>query len=160
MPSENTIKCSNAIKVKKMNIAFAESVTAGRMAAEFAMTPHSGKILRGGIVCYEVFVKEQILHVPHAAIEKYTPESAEVTQILAQQASKMFNSKITVAVTGLAAPGGSETKEKPVGTIFFHIITPSDQIKHREIFKGSPEEIVLQAVDKVSELILINLQSL
>jgi len=154
MPSSIVNKCSEAIKSKKMNIAFAESVTAGRMAAEFSMTQYSGKILRGGIVCYEIFVKEQVLNVPHSTIEKYTPESAEVTQILAVQASKIFNSKITVAITGLAAPGGSETEEKPVGTIFFHIITPSDTIKHREVFKGSPEEIILQAIDKTSELIV------
>lgn len=160
MPSEIVIKCSKEIAAKGWNIAFAESVTAGRMSAEFSMTKESGKILRGGIVCYEVFVKEQILNVPHAAIEKYTPESAEVTQILANQASKIFNSKITAAITGLTTPGGSETKEKPVGTIFFHIITPEKKISHREVFKGTPEKIVLQAIDKTAELILENLNSL
>ena len=160
MPSEIVIKCSNAIAAKGWNIAFAESATAGRMAAEFAMTEKSGAILRGGIVCYEVFVKEQILNVPHSVIEKCTPESAEVTQILAQQASKLFNSKITVAITGLTTPGGSETKEKPVGTIFFYIITPENKIKHREVFKGSPEEIVIQSIDKVAVILIESLASL
>ena len=157
MPSEIVIKCSKTIAAKGLNIAFAESASAGRMSAEFSMTDDSGAILRGGIVCYEVFVKEQILNVPHSTIEKCTPESAEVTQILAQQAAKMFNSKITVAITGLTTSGGSETKEKPVGTIFFHIITPNEKIKHREVFKGSPEEIVLQAIDKTASLIIDSL---
>ena len=160
MPSENVIKCSKVIAAKGWNIAFAESATAGRMAAEFYMTKESGQILRGGIVCYEVFVKEQILNVPHSIIEKCTPESAEVTQILAQQASKIFNSKITAAITGLTTPGGSETKEKPVGTIFFHIITPDKKIKHRQVFLGSPEEIVLQAIDKTAVLITESLSGL
>lgn len=154
MPSETIIKCSKVIAAKGWNIAFAESATAGRMSAEFSMTKESGQILRGGIVCYEVFVKQQLLNVPQNAIAKYTPESAEVTQILAQQASHIFNSKITVAITGLTTPGGSETVEKPVGTIFFHIITPTDKISHRKVFKGSAEEIVLQAIDKTAELIL------
>ncbi|KUJ59897.1 damage-inducible protein CinA [Flavobacteriaceae bacterium CRH] len=154
MPSEIIIKCSKAIAALNWNIAFAESATAGRMSAEFSMTKESGKILRGGIVCYEVFVKQQILHVPHNVIVKYTAESAEVTQILAQQASQIFNSKITVAITGLTTSGGSETKEKPVGTIFFHILTPNDKISYRKVFKGSDEEIVLQAIDKTAELIL------
>ena len=160
MPSEVVIKCSKTIAAKGWNIAFAESATAGRICAEFSMTKESGKILRGGIVCYEVFVKEQILNVPHSTIEKYTPESAEVTQILAQQAAKIFNSKITVAVTGLTTAGGSETKEKPVGTIFIHIITPEKKIKHRQVFKGSSEEIVLQTIDKIAALIIDNLVSL
>lgn len=154
MPSEIITKCSKAIAAQGWSIAFAESASAGRMSAEFSMTSESGKILRGGIVCYEVFVKEQILNVPHSVIVKYTPESAEVTQILAQQASKIFNSHITVAITGLTTPGGSETAEKPVGTIFFHILTPTDKISYHKIFKGSPEEIVLQAIDKAAELIL------
>lgn len=160
MPSEIVIKCSKTIAAKGWNIAFAESATAGRMSAEFSMTKKSGDILRGGIVCYEVFVKEQILNVPHSNIEKCTPESAEVTQILAQQAAKMFNSKITVAITGLTTPGGSETEEKPVGTIFFHIITPVEKIKHREVFTGSPEEIVLQAIDKTASLIIESIVNL
>jgi nicotinamide-nucleotide amidase len=159
MPSENVIKCSQKIAAKGWNIAFAESASAGRMSAEFSLTENSGNILRGGIVCYEVFVKEQILNVPHSTIEKFTPESAEVTQILAQQASKIFNSKITVAITGLTGPGGSETKEKPVGTIFFHIITPDEKIVHREVFKGTPEQIVLEAIDKTAELIIKSLES-
>lgn len=160
MPSEIVIKCSKAIAAKGWNIAFAESATAGRMSAEYAMTENSGQILRGGIVCYEAFVKEQIMSVSHAALEKYTPESAEVTQILAQQASKIFNSKVTVAVTGLITPGGSETKEKPVGTIFLYIITPSQKIDHHQVFKGSPEEMILQAIDKASGLIIKSLVSL
>jgi len=157
MPSEIVIECSKAIAVKRWNIAFAESATAGRMSAEFSMTKESGKILRGGIVCYEVFVKEQILNVPHDIIQKCTPESAEVTQLLAQRAAKIFNSKITVAITGLTSAGGSESEEKPVGTIFFHIITPSKKISHRDVFKGTPEKIVLQAIDKTAELIIKNL---
>jgi len=160
MPSEIVTKCSKAIAAKRWNIAFSESASAGRMSTEFAMTEESGKILRGGIVCYEVFVKEQILNVPHNVIEKHTPESAEVTQILCQQTAKIFNSKITVAITGLTTAGGSETDEKPVGTIFFYIITPDKKINHREVFKGSPEEIILQAIDKTAELIIDSIVSL
>jgi nicotinamide-nucleotide amidase len=160
MPSEIVNKCSKAIAEKGWNIAFAESASAGRMSAEFSMTEFSGKILRGGIVCYEVFVKEQFLHVPQNIIDKHTAESAEVTQILAQQAAKLFNSKITVAITGLTTPGGSETEEKPVGTFFLYVLTPSKKINHREVFKGSPEEIVLQAIDRTAELIIKSITSL
>ncbi|TPG33977.1 CinA family protein [Flavobacterium pectinovorum] len=153
MPSEIITECSRIIAEKGWNIAFAESASAGRLSAEFSLTPYSGQILRGGIVCYEVFVKEQILHVPHYLIKEFTPESMEVTQVLAQQTSQFFNSKITVALTGLTTPGGSETEEKPVGTIFFYIITPKGNISHKEVFSGNPEEIVLKAADRAATLI-------
>ena len=154
MTSEIIIQCSEALAAKGWNIAFAESASAGRLSAEFSLTPLSGKILRGGIVCYEVFVKEQILLVAHDLIEKYTPESAEVTSALAQRASVIFNSDVTVALTGLTTPGGSETEEKPVGTIFLTIITPVGTIDHREVFTGSPEQIIQQAADRAASLII------
>lgn len=160
MPSEIVNKCSKAIAAKGWNIAFAESATAGMMSAEFAMTKDSGKILRGGIVCYEVFVKEQILNVSHSNIEKFSPESQEVTQLMAQQAAKMFNTKITVAITGLTSPGGSENRKKPVGTMFFYIITPDKKISHREVFKGTPEKIVMQTINTAAALIIESLISL
>ncbi len=160
MPSEIVMKCSKVLAAKGWNIAFAESATAGRMSAEFSMTKESGKILRGAIVCYEVFVKEQILNVPHAMIEKYTPESAEVTKKLAEHMAKLFNAKVTVAVTGLAAPGGSETPEKPVGTFFFSIITPSENINKRKVFKGDAQQIINQAIDEAAKLVIESIASL
>ena len=135
------------------NIFFVESATAGRMSAEFALTEESGKILRGGISCYEVFVKEQFLKVPHKLIEDFTPESAEVTASLARHAAKLFNAKITVAATGLTTPGGSETPEKPVGTMFFCIIMPTGTIEYSQVFTGTPEEIIMKSIDTVAQLI-------
>ena len=105
-------------------------------------------------MCYEVFVKQHILQVPHALIEQYTPESAVVTRALAQCAATLFNSDITVALTGLTTPGGSETREKPVGTIFLSIITPLGTIDHRDVFTGSPEQILQQAADRAASLII------
>lgn len=154
MPSNAVINCARLLAKKQLNIAFVESATAGKMCYEFSLTPYSGDILRGGISCYEVFVKENIIKVPHALIEKYTPESAEVTEVLAIQSSRLFKSDITVAITGLASSGGSETKEKPVGTMFFHVMLPSKSFAHREIFKGNPEEIIAKAIDRCSELIM------
>lgn len=154
MTSEIIIQCSEAIAAKGFNIAFAESASAGKLSAEFSLTPQSGKILRGGIVCYEVFVKEQILLVPRELIEQFTPESKEVTSALAQRTAVIFNADITVALTGLTTAGGSETAEKPVGTIFLSIITPSGTIDHREVFTGGPEQILQQAADKAAALII------
>ncbi|MDV6167148.1 CinA family protein [Flavobacterium sp. DG1-102-2] len=153
MPSKIVIDCARTIARQKLNIAFVESATAGRMCSEFSLTPHSGDILRGGISCYEVFIKEHILKVPPKLIKDFTPESAEVTAALAEHSSKLFKSDITVAVTGLTAPGGSETAEKPVGTMFLHILLPKGFIVHAEVYSGTSEQIVLKTVDKAAELI-------
>jgi len=159
MPSKKVRACAKAIAKKEWKIAFVESATAGRMCSEFSLTEDSGDILRGGISCYEVFIKENILKVPHELIEKHTPESAEVTESLAQHAMPLFKSEIIVAVTGLVAPGGSETPEKPVGTMFLHIILPGRPLSHKEVFTGEPEDIVLQAIDRTAGLITAALRN-
>lgn len=154
MPSKIIEHCSEIIASKGWNISFVESATAGRICAEFALTVNSGDILRGGISCYEIFVKEQILKVPHKLIEDCTAESPEVTAMLARQAARFFNTKVTVAVTGLTTPGGSESKSKPVGTMFLCIHTPVGIIENKTLYSGNPEEIILQTADHAAELIL------
>jgi nicotinamide-nucleotide amidase len=154
MASKAVLSCAKAIAAKQWNIFFTESATAGRMCAEFALSPVSGKILRGGISCYEVFIKEQFLNIPHQLIKDCTPESQEVTRALAENSARLFSADITVAVTGLTTEGGSESPQKPVGTMFIHIVMPGKSISHREVFSGGPETIILKTIDRTAELII------
>lgn len=160
MASEKVAACSKLIAQKGLKIAFAESATAGWMASEFALAPDSGRTLLGGIVCYDACTKEQLFGISKDFIEQYTPESAEVTRCIAEGLQKYFASDIAVGVTGLIAPGGSETPEKPVGTMFIHIVLPYNRYcVHREVFDGSPEEVIKQTIDRTATL-LIELLSL
>jgi nicotinamide-nucleotide amidase len=157
MPSGILIKCSHLLKEKQLTVAFAESATAGRLSAELALIPDCGRILKGGIVCYDACIKQDILGVPESLVEKYTPESAEVTEEMARRLHHFIQADIYVAVTGLTTPGGSEGPGKPVGTMFLHVLIGNKSIPVREVFKGSPEEIVLQTVDRVAQLLIENL---
>ncbi|KAA0992911.1 CinA family protein [Dyadobacter aurulentus] len=157
MPSEIVKECSKALAERGLCIAFAESATAGRLSAEFSLCSESGTVLKGGLVCYDAFLKQTILHVPADMIRTFTPESAEVTQELAHRLQTFIPADIHMAVTGLTCPGGSETAEKPVGTVFLHVYIKGKSIGIREVFKGNPEEIVLKAVDRAAEAILAEL---
>ena len=79
MLNADIVRCSELLLAKKLTIAFAESATAGRAAAEFSMMPDAGKFLKGAFVCYDACLKEEVLMVPKKLIEEYTPESMEVT---------------------------------------------------------------------------------
>jgi nicotinamide-nucleotide amidase len=154
MASDKIAECSRLIAQKKYKIAFAESATAGWLASEFSLVPDSGKILLGGIVCYDACIKEDLFGIPKEVIEKYTAESAEITKELADRLPKLFDCDIAVAITGLTTPGGSETPEKPVGTMFIHIVLPNNKYcAHREVFQGKAEEVIKQTVDRVGTLI-------
>ena len=155
MAIESILECSKLIAGKKLKIAFAESATAGWLASEFSFVPESSEIFLGGIVCYDVCVKEELFGIPKETIEKYTAESSEVTELLAEKLVKFFRNDISVAITGLTSPGGSETPEKPVGTMFIHIkMQDKKYIAHREVFTGSPKEIISQTINKVGLLLV------
>jgi len=158
MPSEIVIACSELLIEKELTLAFAESASAGRLSAEFSLVPKCGKMLKGGLVCYDAGVKLDILGVPADVVEKYTPESAEVTKELAERLKDFMPSDIQVAVTGLTMEGGSETEEKPVGTMFIHALIEGKPVAVREVYKGSPEQIVLQTVDRVARLLMDHLK--
>lgn len=119
MPLQKVLACSEILVSRQLTIAFAESATAGRITAEFSLSPQSGKVLKGGIVCYDAYIKEDLLKIPHELIEKYTPESAEVTAALAKSLKNFIDADITIGITCFTTPGGSETDTKPVGTVFY-----------------------------------------
>lgn len=160
MASSEVIACTQALVEKKWTIAFIESASAGKMCYEFSTVPGSGKVLMGGVVCYDVCFKENILEIPHGLIEVFTPESAEVTKAMAINFCKFSVADVCVALTGLTTSGGSETPEKPVGTIFIHIIFPHTTLSQRILLDGSPQEIVEKAINTVATLILNEINNL
>lgn len=158
MPSNKVSACCEALIEKQWTITFVESASAGKMSYEFSTVRESGKILIGGMVCYNSCMKEEVLGIPHELIETYTAESAEVTKAMANNFCKFTGADVCVALTGLTTPGGSETPQKPVGTIFVHIILPEKQIARRFYFTGEPEEILDQAIDETASLLLTEIK--
>lgn len=62
---------------------------------------------------------------------------------------------VHVAVTGLTCPGGSETVEKPVGTIFICGFYQGKKLfSERLHFKGSELEIISQTVSHTAQLLM------
>jgi len=147
-------RCSKVIADKGMTIAFAESATAGWLCSEFALTEQSGQVLKGGIICYDAFLKESLLGVPRGLIDRYTPESQEVTDELARRLPDLIPADIHVAVTGLTAPGGSETPDKPVGSMFISALIKGHLHQHHEVFKGDCEEIIGQAIQATADMLI------
>ena len=138
--------CTAALIERGWTIAFAESASAGLFSYEFSTVPESGQILLGSLVCYHECLKKGVLDISPGLIEKYTAESAEVTAAMARQLKKITNADVCMALTGLTTPGGSETNEKPVGTIFTHFIFPNNEKAARFEFHGSPRQILGEAI--------------
>jgi nicotinamide-nucleotide amidase len=137
-----------------LTIAFAESATAGWLCSEFALTEESGKVLKGGIACYDADLKVRLLGVAQELIDTYTPESMEVTREMAYRLRETISSDIHVTVTGLTTPGGSETPEKPVGTMFVFMLIRGREASFRKVFSGSCEEVIHQTIEAAADLLI------
>lgn len=156
-------ECGQLLAKNNLTIACAESATAGQLTAAFSLSEQSGDFLKGGLACYDACVKEDLLHVNPSLIEEFTPESAEVTFAIASGLMTIIKADIHIGITGLTRAGGSETEEKPVGTMFFCGLFGENKLfEDRKVFQGSQEEIVAQATTYTAHLLktaLLQIQS-
>src|SRR5690606_23603951 len=97
---------------------------------------------------------EDILSVPQYLIDKFSPESPEVTREMALKLGNIIKADLSVSVTGLTKPGGSETPEKPVGTMFYAVFY--DGTVHERVFfsTGSPDVIIQYTIEEISLAIM------
>lgn len=154
MISETLKQVGRMLIAKKLSVAFAESATAGRLTADFSLIDHAGDFLKGGIACYDASLKEALLNVDHDLIEKFTPESMEVTKAITEGLKVLIPADIHIGITGLTCPGGSETAEKPVGTMFVYALSGDKQIfSERMNFDGDRKEIVADTIQRTAQLL-------
>lgn len=143
----------------ELTIAFAESVTCGMAAHQLSTVIGTSSVLKGSIVCYHESVKKDLFKVPAGVIRKHTTESQQVTNLLVKKLATLIDADIYAAITGLAAPGGSETKTKPVGTIFFSVLYKRKLYTLRKKLTGTPTRIRKKACNNLYQFILDILHS-
>ncbi|HTF81942.1 MAG TPA: CinA family protein [Cytophagales bacterium] len=147
-------KFVEAMQSHNLTLALAESMTCGLAAAKLSSCKGVSDVLVGSMVCYTPDFKHKVLQVQQCTIDTHTCESMEVTEELARNLIKLVPADVHVAITGLASPGGSETKEKPVGTVFVCIAHQDKVHKIRKVFQGSPLEVKQQACLLVYESVM------
>lgn len=153
MVSDTLKQVGRLLIESRLTLAFAESATAGRLSAEFSLIDDAGDFLKGGIACYDACIKENLLKVGHDLIEKFTPESMEVTKAITEGLGRLIPSDIHIGITGLTCPGGSETEEKSVGTMFIYALKGGMHLfSERVNFSGDREKIVSQTIERTAVL--------
>ena len=131
----------------------AESCTGGMIGAALTAVSGASNVYKGGIVSYTNEVKNRLLGVNAALLEKEGAVSAPVAGAMAVGARKTMNADIAVSVTGLAGPGGDEYGN-PVGTVFIGYADEKTTVVRRFLFAGDRESVRSQAVEEALELIL------
>ena len=101
-----------------LTIATAESCTGGLVAAALTSIAGSSDVFDRGFVTYSNEAKAEMLRVDPALIAEHGAVSEEVAMAMAACALSSSHAKLSVAVTGIAGPGGGSA-EKPVGLVHF-----------------------------------------
>ena len=146
---------------KKLTITTAESCTGGMIASSIVSVSGSSAIFKSSVVTYSNEMKSKILNIPLTLINENGAVSKVIAYTMAYNVLDLINSDISIAVTGIAGPGGG-SKNKPVGLVYIGIGTKQNIVTKRYLFKGNRlkirQEATLESL-KLSNKIIENFKS-
>lgn len=121
----------NELRRRGESLAVAESLTGGGLGAAITSVPGSSDIFIGGVIAYQLSVKEELLKVPGALIEEFGVISEEVAVAMADGLRELFGTTWAIATTGVAGPGACDGVA--AGTVWIAIRGPINQSTELEI---------------------------
>lgn len=135
-------------------IATAESCTGGLVTGALTAVAGSSAALDRGFVTYSNAAKNEMLGVPADLIETHGAVSEPVARAMAEGAVSRSVATVSVAVTGIAGPGGG-SDEKPVGLVHFAASGSSGLIHAEHRFGNLGREAIrLESVRVALRLLL------
>nr|WP_302473117.1 competence/damage-inducible protein A [Heyndrickxia coagulans] len=104
---------------KQLTLACAESLTAGKFAAEMASIQGVSTMLKGGVVVYSNEAKMKLAKVKKETLDKYGAVSSQCAKELAENIRSIMDADIGISFTGVAGPDSLEGH--PPGTVWIGI---------------------------------------
>ncbi|WP_282118293.1 CinA family protein [Ruegeria atlantica] len=147
-------------KLQGVMIATAESCTGGMVAAALTDIPGSSAVVDRGFVTYTNEAKQQMLGVQPETLETHGAVSEEVAQEMADGALRNSDAQLTVSITGIAGPGGSEFK--PEGRVCFGLAVDGQKTITETVEFGAlgRDKVRLTARDHALDLLSHGLSSI
>ena len=119
------------LRQRGATVAVAESCTGGMVAERITAIPGSSDYFLGGFLVYSDDMKQSLLGVDPALIQRHTAVSAEVAQAMAEQARSRTGATYAISTTGEAGPESSTGA--PVGTVYIGIAGPDGLSEARKL---------------------------
>ncbi len=136
-------------------IATAESCTGGLIAAAFTEIPGSSDVFERGFVTYSNEAKSDMLGIDQNLIATEGAVSEATARAMAEGAIANSNANLSIAVTGIAGPGGG-TPDKPVGLVHLAAARLGHDIVHLEMRIGNQSRHDIRQHTILSALALLN----
>jgi nicotinamide-nucleotide amidase len=121
------------LRNKGMTLSTAESCTGGNIAQLITSIAGSSDYFKGSVVAYSNEIKEKFLGVPHQLLVEHGAVSEQTVIAMAEGIRTRFVTDFAIAVSGIAGPGGGK-EEKPVGTTWIAVATPTETIAGKFLF--------------------------
>lgn len=135
-----------ALKAHGMMLATAESCTGGWVGEVVTSVAGSSHWYDRGFITYANEAKQEMLDVAAQTLAEFGAVSEQTVREMAAGALKHSRAHITLAISGIAGPGGA-TPGKPVGTVCMAWATRSGAGLSQTIyFKGDRATVRRQAV--------------
>ena len=142
---------------RRLMIATAESCTGGLVSGALTDIPGSSDVIDRAFVTYSNDAKRSMLGVDATTLATFGAVSKETATQMAVGALERADVDLTVAITGIAGPGGA-TAGKPVGLVHFAAAARDGRIIHRECRFGAigrtavRQRAVVEALKMLMEL--------
>lgn len=151
-----------------VRIAVAESLTGGLLADALVSVAGASRVLAGGVVAYDTYLKHSILGVDFDLLREYGPVHGEVARQMAAGirfacstpgVEDLAPADIGIATTGVAGPDPDPQSGQPAGTVWLGISDPFGTEAHRLTLVGDRSSIRHQTVIAALKLVLDRLES-
>lgn len=151
---ETTLVQQIAKKINKVGktLSVAESCTGGAIAKEITSESGVSSFFKGSIVAYASQVKSSVLGIEESLINKYSVVSKEVSESMAIQSKKIFNSDYSISTTGNAGPTLGDAGDE-VGEVFISIASPRGVFTEKFNFGQPRERVINKATFKALEML-------
>lgn len=134
------------LKAANTLLACAESCTGGFVSKVITDIPGSSEWFDRGFVTYSNEAKQELLGVPAETVSEFGAVSEQTARAMAAGALRHSQAAITLAITGIAGPGGGRL-DKPVGMVWFAWATRDGRIDSEALqFMGDRDSVRRQAV--------------
>lgn len=88
-----------------LQLATAESLTAGQVVARLVDVPGASRCVAGGAACYALAAKTAVLGVDADLLARWGAVCPEVAVQMARGAARIYGADLAVSTTGVAGPG-------------------------------------------------------
>lgn len=136
-----------------LTLTTAESCTGGLLSALITEIAGSSDVFTHGYITYANAAKTMMIGVGESLIQTHGAVSEPVAVAMAEGALNTSGANISIAITGIAGPGGA-TASKPVGLVHFASARVGGETLHSvQQFSGDRSAVRLQAVKAAMELV-------